>query len=116
MNSKSVRLFKSFFASGFWLLLLGVATAVEKTVWGSSGHPSNGVIVLFYIMLGAPLFGLGGFVFTLFDKTQNSYPTKPIALAVNVILIVTGAFLWNRRANHCSLNSSTCRFVSELNR
>ena len=94
MNSKRVQLFRSFFAPGFWLLLIGIASAAEKTMWGSSGHPSNGLIMLLYIVLGAPLFGIGGFVFTLFDKTQNSYPTKQIALAVNIALIAIGAFFW----------------------
>ena len=94
VNLKSARWFKSFFATGFWLLLLGIANAVGKTTWGSSGHPSNGFIMVLCIALLAPLFGIGGLVFTLLDKTQNSYPSKQIALAVNIVLVGIGAFFW----------------------
>jgi len=36
---------------GFWLLSLATAIAVQETAWGRSGHPSNGLALLFFVMI-----------------------------------------------------------------
>lgn len=87
-------LYKSFVAPVLWLALLCVATIIEKTAWGSSGHPSHGLIMFILLLQGAPLFGIAGSLYTFLDKSQHTYPVKQIAITLNVILVGIGAWFW----------------------
>lgn len=79
-----------------WVVLFGTAETVEKTPWGASGHPSNGIVMQIVVLLCAPLFGLVGCVYAVLRKGPHSFPTKLIAIVTNLCLIGLGAFFWLR--------------------
>ncbi len=88
------QLYKSFIVPGLWLLLFGVVTVIEKTTWGNSGHPSNGLVMFILLMMAAPIFGVGGLLYSALAKSQESHPIKQVANTLNIVLIGAGLWVW----------------------
>ena len=76
---------------GFWLLSLAAAVAVQRTAWGRSGHPSNGLALLFFVMISAPVFGLTGLAATFLGNRSRTRRNKLLAIVANALVTAVGA-------------------------
>ena len=88
------RLLALFVIPGVWLAFFGLAAALHKTSWGQEGHPSNSVILLIYVLLGAPFFGAAGCAYAMWRKTRYPKRLHLSAVAVNVAVMGIGVWFW----------------------
>ncbi|HEY6874139.1 MAG TPA: hypothetical protein VI298_15550 [Geobacteraceae bacterium] len=72
-----------------WVALVGTAKLLEKTAWGSSGHPSNALVISICLILGAPLFGILGIIYALTAKMHKSH-AKTISILLNLLIVAVG--------------------------
>ena len=79
-----------------WLALLALAALLEQTRWGQEGHPSNSVILIIYLLLGAPLFGLAGCAIAWWRRRRYSRPVLTTAMLSNVVIIGAGLWFWTQ--------------------
>ena len=78
-----------------WLALVGIAMLIAaQTSWGASGHPSNGVILIFSSITTAPVFGFAGCTYAIMRKAHYSNGMLVAAMVTNMCVLVAGVLFW----------------------
>jgi hypothetical protein len=88
------RYLPAFAVPAVWLAFLGFAVLVLQTSWGQEGHPSNGVVLFMYALLGAPLLGLAGGAYVWFSRARYSSRAYAAAIVAHGCLVAAGIWLW----------------------
>ena len=80
-----------------WFALLGIDMLVAKTPWGISGHPSNGLILLIWLLMAAPIFGLAGctYAYVVMRKAHSSTGVPGAAMLTNMCVLGVGIVFWH---------------------
>jgi|SRR5687768_14681883 len=84
----------SFAIPTIWITVAAATLVIGRTQWGTSGHPSNGLLMLLAVLFVSPLFGIAGGAYAVFAKNHRSRITRSIAVALNVGLVGLGVFIW----------------------
>lgn len=93
IGSKKQYLFY-FVAPLFWLSLLMISGLIKQTSWGTSGHPSNGDLVLIFILLSSAIFGLSGLLFVILSKVPAPFSVKLFSTFLNIGLSSISVYIW----------------------
>jgi|SRR5215470_4559089 len=79
-----------------WFAILGTVMLVGQTSWGISGHPSNGLILLIFSLMAAPIFGLAGctFAYVMMRKAHSNRGMPGAAMLTSMCVLGVGIVFW----------------------